>query len=192
MQEIPPPFEDCFRSDQAFPDAPYLVFSQRLGDTRGLLYLHGALHLYLNDGQLRKHSWTRTGQRLTDLIRDGLRQGQYPLFVAEGRPDKKLMQIQSSGYLWYCLDKLRNIKSPLVVFGHSLGSSDGHIADAIASNRKLPSIYVGLHGDPESEFNLAIRAATQGLADRRALLPGRVTPLEVRFYSSDSVCIWDA
>jgi hypothetical protein len=130
----PPPFEDCFRSDQAFPDAPYLVFSQRLGDTRGLLYLHGALHLYLNDGQLRKHSWTRTGQRLTDLIRDGLRQGQYPLFVAEGRPDKKLMQIHSSGYLWYCLDKLRNIKSPLVVFGHSLGSSDGHIADAIASN----------------------------------------------------------
>jgi hypothetical protein len=52
--------ENCFHSDQAFSDAPYLVFSQRLGDTRGLLYLHGALHLYLNnlnDGQLRKHSW---------------------------------------------------------------------------------------------------------------------------------------
>ncbi len=27
----PPPFEDCFRSDQDDPDTPYLVFSQRLG-----------------------------------------------------------------------------------------------------------------------------------------------------------------
>ena len=187
----PLPFEDCFRADQDDPDAPYLVFSQRLGDHRGLLYLHGALHLYLSEGELRKHSWTRTGQRLTDLIQDGLNQGQYPLFVAEGIPKKKLKQIQSSGYLWYCLDKLRNIQSPLVIFGHSLGPSDGHILDAIAGSRKLPSIYVGLHGNHESALNLSIRASAQRIADRRAQLPGRPTPLQVCFYSSDSVRVWD-
>ncbi len=83
----PPPFEDCFRADQDEPDAPYLVFSQRLKDKRGLLYLHGALHLYLHNGELRKHSWTCSEQRLTELIRDGLAKGQYPLFVAEGSPE---------------------------------------------------------------------------------------------------------
>lgn len=187
----PPPFEDCFRADQAEPDAPYLVFSQRLGDHRGLLYLHGALHLYHSEGELRKHSWSRTGRRLTDLIRDGLNEKQYPLFVAEGTPGKKLQQIQSSGYLWYCLDKLRNIQSALVIFGHSLGPSDGHIVDAISCSRKLPSIYVGLHGNPESDLNLAIKASAQRIAERRAQLPGRPTPLQVQFYSSDSVRVWD-
>ena len=187
----PPPFEDCFRADQDDPDAPYLVFSQRLGDHRGVLYLHGALHLYLSDGELRKHSWTRTGQRLTELIQSGLREGQYPLFVAEGTPEKKLQQIQGSGYLWYCLDKLRNIQSPLVIFGHSLGASDGHILDSIAASRKLPAIYVGLHGDPESPSNLAIKASAQRIADRRTQLHGRTTPLQVYFYDSDSIRIWD-
>lgn len=187
----PPPFEDCFRADQDDPHAPYLVFSQRLGDHKGLLYLHGALHLYSGETELRKHSWTRTGQRLVDLIQDGLNQGQYPLIVAEGTPEKKLQQIQSSGYLWYCLDKLRNIQSPLVIFGHSLGNSDGHILDAIARSRRLPSIYVGLHGDPESVSNLAIRATAQRVAERRTQLPGRPSPLQVFFYQSDSVRVWD-
>ena len=40
-------FEDGVRADQNDPEAPYLVFSERLGDKRGILYLHGALHLYI-------------------------------------------------------------------------------------------------------------------------------------------------
>ena len=123
----PPPFEDCFRADEDEPELPYLVFSQRLGDHKGILYLHGALHLYLSGGELRKHSWVRTGKRLTELIQEGLAKGEYPLFVAEGTPEKKLDQIQGNGYLWYALEKLRTIQSPLVLFGHSLGVSDGHI-----------------------------------------------------------------
>ncbi len=186
----PPPFEDCFRADEDDPSAPYLVFSQRLGDKRGILYLHGALHLYVQYGELRKHSWSRTGRRLTDLIRDGLGRGQYPLFVAEGSPEMKLQQIQGRGYLWYCLDKLRNIESPLVIFGHSLGATDGHILDAIAANRRIPAIYVGLHGDPSSVTNEATMAAAQRLADRRAQLRGHPIPLGVFFYDSDSVRIW--
>lgn len=186
----PPPFEDCFRADRDELDAPYLVFSQRLKDKRGLLYLHGALHLYLHNGELRKHSWTRSGKRLTELIRVGLANGQYPLFVAEGSPEKKLEQIQGNGYLWYCLDKLRNIESPLVVFGHSLGPSDDHISDAIVTARKLPAVMIGLHGDPSSKENLATRRRAQQMADRRAQLPGRPTPLQVFFYDADSAQVW--
>lgn len=188
----PPPFEDCFRADQDEPDASYLVFSQRLKERRGLLYLHGGLHLFLEEGELRKHSWSRTGRRLTDLIREGLEHGQYPLFVAEGSPDKKLQQIQANGYLWYCMEKLRAIQTPLVIFGHSLGASDGHICDAIASNVELPEVYVGLFGDPESEWNMSLRAATHLMVVSRSRLSGRrkYRPLQVFFYLSDSVQVW--
>jgi hypothetical protein len=188
----PPLFEDGFRADTDDPDAPYLVFSQRLGAKRGVLYLHGALHMYLGEGELRKHSWIRTGVRLTELIREGLENGQYPLFVAEGTPEKKHEQIHGNGYLWYCLDKLRSIQSPLVIFGHSLSPSDGHILEAIATNPKLPALYIGLHGDPESPSSQATRAAAQRLVDRRAQVRGRPTPLEVFFYASDSARVWDA
>lgn len=188
----PPPFEDCFRADQDDSNAPYLVFSQRLGDRRGMLYLHGALHFYLEDGELRKHSWIRTGRRLTELIREGLHVGQYPLFVAEGSPEKKLQQIQGNGYLWYCLEKFRSIQSPLVIFGHSLGSSDDHILDAIATNRRLPAIYVGVHGNPDSSSNQATRAMAQHMANRRAQMRGRPLPLEVFFYDTDSAEVWES
>lgn len=188
----PPLFDDGFRADPDGPDAPYLVFSQRLGGKRGVLYLHGALHMYLEDGELRKHSWTRTGVRLTELIGEGLEKGQYPLFVAEGSPGKKYEQIQGNGYLWYCLDKFRSIQSPLVIFGHSLGAFDGHILDAIATNAKLPALYIGLHGGPDSPSSQATRAAAQRLVDRRAQLRGRPKPLEVFFYASDSARVWDA
>jgi len=188
----PPPLEDCFRADRDEPGAPYLVFSQRLKEKRGLLYLHGALHLFVEEGELRKHSWTRTGTCLTDLIKEGLDQGQYPLFVAEGTPDKKVQQIQASGYLWYCMEKLRAIQSPLVIFGHSLGPSDSHILDSMVSNVELPELFIGLHGDPESAANAAIRTVSQQMIVKRARLSGmrRYRPLEIIFYSSDSVQVW--
>jgi hypothetical protein len=187
----PPPFQDCFRADEDDPDAHYLVFAERLGDSRGILFLHGALHFYLSGGELRKHSWIRSGRRLTELVRDGLNRGQYPLFIAEGSPEKKLEQIQGNGYLWYALEKLRTIQSPLVIFGHSLGESDQHILNAIARNRKLSEIYVGLHGEPDSRSNQKIRAAAQRLTDVRARLSNRPRPLEVYFYDSASAKVWD-
>jgi hypothetical protein len=188
----PPPFQDCFRADEDDPDSEYLVFTERLGDHNGILFLHGALHFYLSGGELRKHSWIRSGKRLTELIEEGLDKGQYPLFVAEGNPEKKLDQIQGSGYLWYALEKLRTIQSPLVLFGHSLGASDGHIIDVISKNRKLPELYVSLHGNPGSPSNRAIQRAVKKLENTRANLMAKSKPLEVFFYDSESAEVWDA
>jgi uncharacterized protein DUF4917 len=133
----PPPFQDCFRADEDDPDSEYLVFTERLGDHSGILFLHGALHFYLSGGELRKHSWLRSGKRLTELIEEGLDEGQYPLFIAEGSPEKKLEQIQGSGYLWYGLEKLRTIQSPLIMFGHSLGESDNHLLNVIETRSRI-------------------------------------------------------
>ncbi len=185
--------QDGFRADEDDPEAPYLVFAERLGDRKGLYYLHGALHLYIESGQLRKHSWIRTGQRLTDLIRAGLAERQYPLFIAEGSPDKKLEQVQRNGYLWYALDKFARIGGPLVVFGHSLGASDQHIAEAIADNVAFTQLFIGLHGDPESDTNLAIRAAIDGiLSQRTARTSGRRRSgvLTAEFYDAATAQPW--
>lgn len=127
------------------------------------------------------------------MIKEGLAEKQYPLFVAEGSPDSKLEQIQRSGYLWYCLDKLARIMGPLVVFGHSLGESDNHIARTIADNPKLPLIAVGLHGDSKSTKNQAIYAAASRMHARREQLKkrrGGVRDLEVIFYNSDTAKVW--
>jgi len=42
------------------------------------------------------------------------------------------------------------------IFGHSIGSSDQHIANRVASNVDLEDLYVGLHGDPDSQGNQSI------------------------------------
>lgn len=187
-----PSHKDGFRADEDDPDASYLVFSERLGSSKGLFFLHGALHFYIASGELRKHSWIRSGERLIDLIRAGLAERHYPLFVAEGSPDKKLEQIQRTGYLWYALDKLARIEGPLVVLGHSLGPSDRHITDVIADNSKLIKLFIGLHGDPEENSNLAIRAAVQQIQQRREARArnSRGSVLTIEFFDSQTAEPW--
>lgn len=188
-----PVWKDGFRPDPDDPTTPHLVFSERLGSQKGLFFIHGALHLYVEGGELRKHSWIRGKKPLTQLIREGLAARQYPLFVAEGSPNTKLEQIQRNGYLWYCLDKLARIEVPLVVFGHSLGPSDQHIADVIAENPKLPLLAIGLHGDPDSSGNQAIYATASNMQARRDQLRkklSKVEPLDVIYYQSETACAW--
>jgi len=188
-----PRWQDGFRSDEDDPDTPYVVFTERLGRQGGLFYLHGALHLHVVHGELRKHTWIRTGKPLTELIQQSLANGEYPLFVAEGEPAQKLEQIQRIGYLWYCLDKLARIQGPLVIFGHSLGSSDQHIVDIVSENTDLPHIAVALHGDPSSPGNQAIHESAEAMRARRAAQVekrGRGKLLEVSYFRSSSAQVW--
>ncbi len=181
-------FQDGFRNDPH--DESSLIFSQRMGRSKGIYYLHGALHLYFEAGEHRKHSWAKTGTKLTELVREGLKQERYPLFVAEGSAEKKLEQIQRSGYLWYCLDKLARIKKPLVIFGHALGESDAHLVDRLVQNKDMPTIYIGLHGDPESPGNLSIRSVGSEMILKRNELHHE-KPLEVKYFDSDSARVWN-
>lgn len=186
-----PPWGDGFRNDPDEPDATYVVFAERLGNSRGMFYLHGALHLYLHQGELRKHSWKKSGLPLTDLISQGLDAGNYPLFVAEGLATRKLEQIQRTGYLWYCLDKLARVKNLLVVFGHTLGPSDQHITDVLTSNGELPRISIGLFGDLDSPINQEIIATAQKMQQARKKRMRRGDkPLEIVFFGSESAKVW--
>jgi hypothetical protein len=190
-----PTFGDGFHTPEEEQEAAYLLYTEPTGNRPGIYYLHGALHLYAAEGELRKHSWARTGRHLTDLIREGLTRGEYPLFVAEGLPGQKLTQIARHGYLSHCLNKFSHIQSPLVIYGHALGESDNHLLESLSHNPHLETIYVGLYGDPHSALNEAIAGtANNMIAERRRLiaLRGRVSELDVIYYQAESAEVWGA
>lgn len=185
---------DGFDYDIDAPNAPYVVFSEHVGGDKGIFFIHGALHLFVVDGQVRKHTWSRTQTPLIQNIRAALDNGQYPLFVAEGLPERKLEQIQRSGYLSYCLGKLERIQNALVVYGLSFGASDKHIANVIADNGDLKALYVGLYGDPNNEANQEIRQNVEAIQKRReAMIAAHRAkrPLEVHFYNTATATVWN-
>jgi hypothetical protein len=192
MQMSPVPFGDGFGNDEDEPDAPYVVFLGRSGRRPNILFLHGALHLHLVGADLRKHCWNRTQTPLTELIRAGLDERQYPLFISEGLAEKKLEQIETHGYLWDGLQKLSRIESPLVVYGHALGPADQHLADAIVKS-DTDKVFIGLHGDPDSVANRDIRRNGARMEERRAQMgeKRRVTPLVVKYYQSETAHVWE-
>jgi len=186
--------QDGFRPSLEDPDAEYLVFREHVGGNRGMFFLHGALHLYATEGEIRKHSWIRSQKRLTVLIREGLSGGQYPLFVAEGLPERKRQQIQQNGYLSYCLGKLERIEKTLFVYGLSLSDNDRHLAHTIADNDKIEHLCIGLYGEPDSTVNQAIRQAADTIVRRRKEWQSRFRnykDLSIDYFDSATARVWD-
>lgn len=178
---------DGFREDQSVENADYVVFSERAGGLKSIFFLHGALHFYRKNGQLRKHTWCRTDTPLIEGIGNGFNQSQYPLFVAEGDAEKKKQQISGDPYLDYCLGKLGRIENALVIFGMSFGDSDDHILDVISSNMKINKIYIGLFGGEETEENIAIRRKLSAASRCRSTTR---SPLLVEYFNSSTASVW--
>jgi Domain of unknown function (DUF4917) len=97
-----------------------------------LYYLHGAIHLWQDDGG-DNGKWTHSDQgNLLDLA------GQYtpsssrrPLFVSEGTWQAKMQSIRRAPYLLHCYDMLRDDEENTVIVGHSLSDWDTHIVEAL-------------------------------------------------------------
>jgi hypothetical protein len=183
--EPSPKYRDGFGDDVEEPDADHVVFSFQLGDQRGIYFIHGALHLWVKSGIVAKHCWSRTGERLTDLIRAGMADGQNPLFVAEGTSEKKLEQIHTNAYLSYALSKLGRIAGTLVVLGHSLSAQDQHLRDIIAGNKKLHKLFIGVRDSnntakaDEAAASIALHREQRGH-----------DPLQIEYFASDSAKVW--
>jgi hypothetical protein len=180
---------DGFRSSPEVPDADYVVFSKRLGHNGGIFYMHGAMHLFEDKGEVRKHCWNRSGVSLTANVLKSLQQDHFPLFVAEGESIQKLEHIQRSGYLWYCYQKLQSIESPLVVYGSSLGESDRHVQDAIAYS-DAPLVWLGVHGGASSNSASHMEIVAAKLEQKRIKVK-LAKPLEIKFYDLSTAHVWD-
>lgn len=171
-------------------DPPYLVLAQPRDHKPWLFHMHGALHLYTVDGEVRKHRYQHTRRPLIEVICEGIENSEYPLFVAEGTARQKMKHIRSNMYLSLCFQEFVRSTHDLVCFGMSFDESDNHLADAIAKNREVSRLFVSIYGDFGSQANLKTRAAIRRIQDNRCeYLKGRGS-LEVHFFASDSADVW--
>lgn len=187
---LPLATNDGFGNDEDDPDADYVVWQ---GETNAhsacVMFLHGALHLFDSGKELLKYTWVRKGVPLIDQVREALANGSYPLFVAEGASAQKKAKIRHNAYLYQGLKQFTanalQGRHCVFIFGHSLAENDDHIFNRIGRGR-CRKIYVGIFGDPESDWNRRIIARAEGLADLRH----ERWPLEVAFYDAASANVW--
>lgn len=182
--------DDGFRAPPEEWDAPHVTWDGEANHSQCVFFLHGALHLFDSGVELQKICWERAGGLpLVDQVHLALDEGKFPLFVSEGSSDSKLDRIRHSGYLHKGLRSFSEIcrkeSSVLFIFGHSLAESDDHILNFIVRG-KMPTIYVSMFGEVNSEENRGLAARAEYLVRAR----GERFPLEVSFYDAATAHVW--
>lgn len=182
--------DDGFRHPEDNPDLPYVSWQQSHSAT--VHYLHGALHLFDRGDEITKYTWSKTDKAIVDQIREALDEDRFPLFVSEGDSASKRKRILHNAYLHKALRSFEACCGPagnaIVIFGHSLASSDNHVLRCIAGGAS-EHLLVGLYGDPDSDANReAIRNANGLVALRQRRRPNH--PLRVTLYDAASARIW--
>lgn len=97
--------DDGFREPEDGPNT-YVTWDVQNTNQQNIFYLHGALHIFDAGHEIQKYTWSNTGERLINQIRQALDESKFPIFVAEGRSDEKLAHIQHSNFLGPGISKL--------------------------------------------------------------------------------------
>jgi len=176
--------DDGFRAPED-RNAEYVTWEVENTDRQNVFYLHGALHIFDAESELKKYTWVRTGVRLIEQIRTALDDNLYPLIVAEGTSEEKMTKILHSMYLSRGYRSFAKIQHNLFVYGLAFSDNDRHWFELIRKG-KLQRMFVGLYGDPESDGNRAIRSRSLQIADERS----RRNPLDVKFFDAVSANVW--
>lgn len=176
--------DDGFRTPETGKE-DYVTWEPFERYDQNIHYLHGGLHLFDTGDEIQKFTWINTGKRLIHQVRDAMASGKYPLFVAEGETRQKISRIRHSDYLDKALRSFAATSSPLIIYGWSLGDSDGHIVRRIRRG-KMPSVFISIFGEPNAPHNREImlrgRNLTQGRSARH--------PLDVHFFDAASARVW--
>lgn len=171
-----------FNAYEGFRGGPY---GRALGSAT-IIYLHGALHLYMDRGFPRQMQWWTTGAALHDQILALLERGEFPIFVTEGA--SSLKEPKSAGYLkdaFTAFQSASNVgaKKALFTLGHGLGPEDGHILNLIPKGT-VETVCLGAYGPAEMD---AFHKIANGWVRARAKAGG--WPLKVYIYDSTNV-VW--
>ena len=120
--------DDGFRTSQSDIESgvssDYVVWESGQSHDQNMWFLHGALHVFDSGTEIQKYTWSRTGVRLIEQIREALSRDFFPLFVAEGTSTEKLERIRHSDYLAKAYRSFQEIQHCLFVYGHSLAAND--------------------------------------------------------------------
>lgn len=177
-------YDDGFRDPGEDEPTDYVVYEGR-PRTQTLFYLHGALHLFEGESELKKFTWVRTGVRLTTQIREALNNRLYPLIVAEGKSKQKRGKIMRSEYLSKGFRSLRECRGVMFVFGASLGESDKHIVDAVNSS-SVRVLCVSIYGDSRTAENKRLVDTIESLRSPG----GKKRSREIYYFPAEATNIW--
>jgi Domain of unknown function (DUF4917) len=121
------------------------------GELTQLAYLHGALHLLVDEKGVTRKRRSSAASLLAQFGSpdhdDPLAR---PLLIAEGKASEKVRIIKDNEYLSFALDRLSRGQRGLVVFGLSLRDEDGHLVSALNARPKRP-VAVGLRPRTKTE-----------------------------------------
>jgi len=183
--EKPLKCDDGFRTPDS-GQTEYVSWDIEKTDGQNVFHLHGALYLFDAGSVLKKYTWTNTGIRLIEQVRDALNNDLFPLIVSEGTSHEKQNKIMHSSYLSRAQRSISHIKGSLFIYGHSLAENDDHILKLLGRKSKLKNLFVSLFGDPDSVGNRAIISKADEIKNSR----GQRYPLEVHFYDAGSSHVW--
>ncbi|MDO8379998.1 DUF4917 family protein [Phenylobacterium sp.] len=154
----------------------------------GLVYLHGALHVYERPGG-GQAMLRYDGQRsLIAQAKGRLDRGSFPAIVSEGTSEAKAARIARSAYLKWGLkflrSGLRDRGGVLFTYGHSLDDRDEHLLRHVGTGR-IGAIYIGAFGGLEAQ-EATIRRWMERWRDARGAGPG----LRVYVYDTKTFSPW--
>lgn len=180
-----PDSDDGFRTSEDDYEASYVVWEPSQSHDQNMWFLHGALHVFDAGTEIQKYTWSKTGVRLIDQVRDALSRNYFPIYVSEGSSAEKYERIRHNDYLAKAYRSFESIGGALFIFGHSLAENDDHYLRCIRKG-KVVQLYVGLYGNPNSDANKHItRRANQLSSSRRGKYP-----LAVSYYDAASAKVW--
>ncbi len=172
---------NCFSDRRVLDVFPGLVFDSNYtvpAQSSVLYYLHGALHLYLDQsyGCCKRRSVPDQGL-LSQLGFD--EDFKPPHFVCEGTYEEKKAFIRRSEYLNYAHKHLRMHDKDIVVFGFSMEPAhDQHIIDSLrlhrANRRIAVSVFSELNPEQKTDYMNTVMARL------------RVPAESLLFYESES------
>lgn len=162
-----------------------IVWQKRL--PQHVHFLHGALHLFVEDRKLKKLNFKQHGPMLSEVKRP-INIDKYPLIVTEGSSAEKKARIDRSAYLSTTLERFEAISSALFIHGVSMSPNDNHIFEKIESEKsKIQALYVGVHGSQTSESSEALMRRVMLMQKRRRQTGKK---LKTRFYDAESAHVW--
>ena len=184
-------FGDYFFRDQDTPSEYCEYFEDGSKTTKHILFLHGALHLFLKNGITTKKV-LGTDRPLISQIKSAIESGHYPLVVAEGDSKSKINQIKSNPYLNHAFSKFSLCGGQIFSFGFSFSDQDKHIVDAIAQNKKIRFLWLGIFGDAsDEESKRLLKIGREMEKSRESKSKKTEHSLAVKFFDTKSVNIWN-
>lgn len=181
--------DDGFRNPDDIFGKDYRVFDSPHSPT--FWYMHGGLHLFDAESEIRKYVWSDTGKPIMEQVREALDKNMYPLYVSEGTAKEKMTKINHSSYLSKALRSFEGVcnysGTELFIHGHSLDSNDDHIITKIIKG-KHKRVFISLYRESEKHnYDQNVIKKVESIQSRRNYR----YPLDVIFYDATSANVWN-